>query len=436
MSIGRWWSTLGAQPDPLAGVDVGEGWRFHVEVAYVGTLEGNGVADPYWADVTSAVVDVAWNRGDAASESRLPVGFATVRLKAAHLLTGEPMGNALFTDPNDRFGAGCWLRFGYSRTSDTSWWPQFLGLIDTITEDWSADHPNRPRMFTFDCVEALGYVAAYRNPSTYSSVTNLEFGTAFENLLSATDWPLTRIVDPAVSTTPVMAAQDAQAPLPLLHRLCDSVGASLWCDTWGRLRVTPWGHRLALDGSGEPLVYVFDANVNAGAGYGVYPGPIPVLYPTALRFVSSLDRMLFRANASSTAVAGTASGRSTTPVLTSRYSWRVDRPGWPKTDLLFTAAPPGQPFDPDLVATRSNDPLRCDSATFDTMTAGRGSQMGFGAMISWLLVISELCATYKLQRRAAGLGAIFDRLVTVGGIAGVITCRPHRLLITHELRTV
>lgn len=447
MSIGRW-NTAGMAA-PVAGsrglrVDRSSQWNLCVQVALITTANISGATQPLWQDVTAGVIDVDWNVGDASRESRLPIGEARIRIERDLLgdAFGDPLAVRPSPDVNSRFGAGCLFRFGYySTAAGGTWWPIMTGFVDTISEDWTADQPAfktygpggsvRYGVYELECFDSLYYLAGYRQASTYSAVTGTNAWNALDVLLSACDWPFQWIVEgsPVYSSVMVTPAP-YQAPLPLLHRLADTMGASLHALPDGRVTVNPWGLQL----NTSPLWYVVDRNLDVGSGIA----PVDrTFHVTSMRMINSMDRLLYRAEAYSPEVAGypVQIGRSTSPVLSDRYRWRVDRPGWPMNDTLNTTHP--HPWNADDNAYRAREVTRCDRVTFDTATAGKGAGQSLDSMIEFLVrYANRLQCSYQVQRRAYGSDGLFDQLCTVGQISGRITrdANQHRLTVTHGLR--
>jgi hypothetical protein len=431
MSIGRWATMAHAAPlsSPGEWVDRSDDWDLIVQVALIDATNVDGSPQPVWQDVTGAVIDIEWNIGDDNRESRLPVGAARIRLTRGRLVTlfGDPLARTEPPTINDRFGAGCLFRFGYKRASDGAWKPRMTGFVDTVREDWTPDLPGDFGVYELRCFDAMYYIAGYRNASTYSAVSGNNAWNAFDTLLGAIDWPFHWLTIgttyPAVPVPP----SPYQPPLGLLHRLADTMGGSMWAAPDGRLIVAGWDHRAGH----VPFEWtVLDRNVDLG--YGLAPN---VILPTRMEWVNSMDRLLYRAEVTSPEIVGSAPilGRSLSPALGDRYRWRIDRAGWPKTDLLHTTPPP---WSADDCAYRSREVTRCDKVTFDTQTAGRGGQQDLDTMIAWLSDYSALHQTYRVERRSKGLSGAFNELCTVTSVQGRIerTGNQHRLTVTHGLR--
>jgi hypothetical protein len=430
---GKWSTMADAPPSGSHGVLFGRQstWKVVIEVAKITAANLGGSPQPAWVDITSRVIDLSWQRGDAALESRLPIGSMTVRCKAISDLVGEPMVTSV--SANDRFGTQSLIR--WSLFDGTNWLPQFTGYIDTITEDWAPDQA--VRVFEMECFDTLYYLAGYRRNATYGTL-----GTTFEGALmgllgtagSGCSFPFTRSYL-GVPGTNTIGGEPGQAPLQLLHRIADSVGGSAFALGTGQLVVYPWDIRTGLPGY-LPAWWVVDgyAWVAAGSTYA-FPAWAQTIVPTAMRWVNSVDRMVHQPTMFSTKYGGTYGSLTT---LSAKFRNRFDRPGWPKLDLLYSNAG-GTDVLPDLDAalTRNDDPTRPEFVTFDTQTAGRGTQKDTATLLGFLGAYSELYRSYQLQRRTLGLAGWFDQIVTVGAVDGYLSCdrNEHRLVITHYLRT-
>lgn len=434
MATGKWNTMASAAPGAIGvAVDRSSQWRLIVQAAAITDTNVSGATQPVWADVTGSLIDVSWQRGDPAAESRGPVGSANFRFEASGFISalgaGDPM--ALVVAVNDRLGAGCLIRFGYRRNSDSAWRPLFTGFIDTIDEDWSADQPRR--VFDVQAFDTYWFIAGHRSPATYGTI-GMTTVDAFTGLLSAIDWPFNTNY---ATAGPVLGGESAQAPLTLLHRVADSAARLTWALTDGRAHMQGWSDRAII----SPRWHVVDAYsyVDAAAPYA-FPTWAQTIIATRMRWSNSMDRMIYRASATSTKVAGTAVGLAISPSLSVRYRQRNDRPGWPKTDLLnstYAASGSGQEAV-DAVAERNQDPTRCDFVTFDTQTAPGlqlGSQKDLDTLLDFITANSELSFSYQVQRRTLGTAGWFNQLCTVGGIDGVITrdANQHRLIVTHSL---
>lgn len=432
---GKWSTMADAAPASGHGVlfDGQWTWRVVVEVAKITSTNLSGATQPVWVDITERVIDLAWSRGDAALESRLPIGSMTVRCESIADLVGEPMTTSVA--PVDRFGTQSLIRWGLY--DGTTWAPQFTGFIDTITEDWTPDQPMR--VFEMQCFDTLYYLAGYRNNATYGTL-----GTTFEGAMmgllgtagSGCSFPFTRS-HLGVADTNTIGGEPGQAPLQLLHRIADSVGGSAFALGSGRLVVYPWAIRTGLVGGGStPAWWIVDgyAYVAAGSTYDFPPWSQTIL-PTAMRWTNSVDRMLYQPAMQSTKYGGVYGPLT---VLSAKFRNRNDRPGWPKYDLLYSNVA-GTDVLPDLDAAqaRSDDPTRPEFATFDTLTHGRGSQKDLDTLLEFLGVYSELYRSYQVQRRTLGTAGWFDQLVVVGAVDGYLTRDGDqaRLIVTHYLRT-
>lgn len=433
MALGKWSTMQLSNPGAIGvPVDRSSAWRLIVQIAPINDTNVSGATQPVWFDVTGAMIDCTWQKGDADVESRAGIGSASYRFNSSIIATcgaGDPLTNVVAV--NDRLGAGCLIRHGYRRNSDGLWRPLFTGYIDVIVEDWEANLPMR--VLDVTAFDTLWHVAGFRAPVTYGTLGTTA-NAAFSALLSATDWPFD---SGAFTADPAIGGESAQAPLPLLHKIADSAAGYVFAANNGSCLQQSWSAR----GIPTPRWYIVDAYsyVAAGAPYG-FPTWADTILATRMRWINSTDRLIYRAAATSTKVAGTAVGLAISPALSVRYRNRNDRPGWPKTDLLnttYAGAGTGQ-IEVDNVAERNQDPTRCDYVTFDTQTAPGtqlGSQKDLDTLIAFIAGTSDIALSYQVQRRTLGTSGWFNQLCTVGGIDGVITRdrNQHRLIVSHFL---
>lgn len=443
MSLRRW-AGIHTAPAPLSGFSIGRGsqWTFVCQVAAVTSAHAPGTATPEWFEITEGVIDVEWSRGDAALESRLPVGSASIRVRRSFLQPdsslGDPMSVRVAT--NDRFGAGCLVRFGYQHPT-LGWRCQFTGFIDTVTQEWSADQRrtdpdgNTGGVLELECYDTFYYLAGYRLASTYGQVSNTTLTTAIDALLSACDWPFDYNYWGTVNDSGI-EAEMPQDPLQLLHRVADSGSASAFSDRDGYCRVAGWAYRSGGLSQNVAKWYAVDENI-------AVPAPVSsparssaqLVLPTAIRWVNSMDRLLWRAAVSNPNVAGVTNGVAISPPLSARYQQRRDRPGWPKNDLLYLTHPPSS-INSDAAAERSREVTRPDAITFDSQTAGRSPQATSDDLMDFMTDYSELHRSYQVQRRSSSWYGWFDQFCTVGSIQGRISIEggQHRFVVTHGLR--
>jgi hypothetical protein len=430
VTAGKWATMAHAAPGAIGVVvDRTTDWRLIVQAAAITTANVSGATQPAWVDVTAHLIDVEWEKGDAAVESRKPVGRAAFRFAAGIIVTvgaGDPLSNA--TAVNDRFGAGCLIRFGYRRTSDSSWRAMFTGVIDSIREPWS---PHMPlRVLEVEAYDTSWYAAGYRLNATYGTLGTTSHA-AFTQLLSAIDWPFGSGI--LTSLDPVIGGDPAQPAFNLLHRVADSAACQVFAANTGEMLMLDWKFTdprswWAVD------AYVW---VDAGAPY-VFPSWAITVLPTFIEWTNSFDRMLYRTEANSTKVAGTTVGLATSPSLSARYGYRIDRSDWPKNDLLNSTYGAGAQAEVDATAERAQDPTRPATITFDTQTAPGtqlGSQKDLSTLLDFMSLMTELTRAYTVQRRTLGTAGWFNQQCVVGGYQGYITRdgNQHRMIVTHHL---
>jgi hypothetical protein len=443
--FGKWSTFAHAAPASWHGrtIDRSGGWKLVLQAAPINSSNLSGATQPVWVDITDRLIDVAWGAGDAELESRLPAGQSAIRTVAFSDLVGtEPMTWA--TVPNDRFGTQCLIRLAIVDPAG-AWRPLCLHVIDSIAETWEATSPRR--VWEIDAYDPLYLIAGYRTNATYGTLgTDAE--SAFMAICTAIGFPFTRYWSTGTLASWLVGGEPAQPPLTLMHRVADTISAMVAPDNLGQLRMSAWDYFDDIDEStGTTRAYpitpywtVVDGYswVAAGAQYG-FPTWSTTILPTALRMVNTIDRIAWSCQADTTEIVGASI--FSTPYLSARYSNRVDRPGWPKNDLLYnnTASPIQRP-DVQGAGFRASDPTRPDWISFDTQTAPGtqlGNQKDLDTLLRFMSRSTQLRRCYQFQRRNYGTDGWWTGKVMVGAHDNVITRTGNqfRWQSTHFLQT-
>jgi hypothetical protein len=414
---GKWSTAMNASPSSGHGVSIfhhgiDTGWDIVVQIAPINSTNLSGATQPVWYDVTARVVDISWDDGDPALESRQPINSASYTVLDISDIVGDPM--SWWESRADRFGSQCLIRHGF-RSSGGGFSPMFSGVIDTVVEDWS---PGAPRSFTLTCFDVMYVVAGHRANGTYGTLGTTIEG-AFMGLMTNIDYPFTRTMfgTPVFSTWDVAGLPAPQAPLQLLHRIADSGGSLVTGSPAGRLEMYPWGYSTQA-GSGWTVVdgRVF---VDSDPAYAL-PAAGSTILATRMRWVNSVDQMVYNAFMSAPNIVG-GNYSSTLPAGT-RYRQRVDRADWPKTDLLNDNA--AELPDNNAAALRAADPLRLDMFTVDTQTAdqiGASAQQDLATLITFLCQAGQAARWYYAERRTRGLDGWWRELVATRYASHYIT---------------
>lgn len=385
---GRWSSLFDTAPSSGAGTLIPgtTAWRLIVQVAPVTstntTLTGGVYPVPTWTDITQHVISIEGAAGDPSDWLNKPAGQCTILHKQPADDTIDPFNFTASLE--DRAGTQSYVRWGYYNVGGLGWLPQFSGIVDTALETWRPDLPYRPVQLV--CFDLWYLIAGHRTPSDFGTLS-----TSVEGAVPAllTDANYSFSADWSGGGHPYGAKADAnQNTQDLMRRLAAS-GYSYWsAGPNGTLYLRYAYNYVNL----RSTYWVLDKYTGASL-----PTRSATVLPIAIDWVNSIDRYSRSTSFSAPYTVGTATGGGTSSI---KFWSRNDGPS--NTVVTTNTDFGGMTTSATAAATRLQTTLRCDSATFDTETAGVNGQPDLSGMLAFLARTNTLGASYTIQRRAFG----------------------------------